>query len=320
MLRYDMIDILRNFAGSVPATRMRLPSAEALHARRSIVLVAAAAAWLPSVPKAALAADPYQELRARLAAPIVSEAGDGTMAGRPEPPLPAWLSGRWRAEQTLTEFNMPLGVQFIGAAGRPLSEAEASAAETRAQIGKPVRLELRFDAVGDGAREDRAFNSRSRLDAFAGRSVTKRSRACAVAGVDSPGLACTLVEFKGPVSQKQIVNSMRVATPSEGTAVVFSEFTRLIFARLTMPGDTRNFPPITTDSETIVALAPDAVEGGGPPEVVRGKLRLISYLQPYDALYFAAGRKSVSVSDYSLTLTRLPETPPEDAPVEEKKI
>ena len=291
---------------------MLLPSPEALHARRSIVFAAAAAACLANAPtRPALAADPYQEIRARLAAPIVSEAGDGNaMAGRPEPTLPAWLSGRWRAEQTLTEFNLPLGVQFIGAAGRPLSEAEASAAQTRAQIGKPVTLELRFDAVADGARENRAFNSRSRLDAFAGRSVTKRSQACAVAGVDSPGLACTLVEFTGPVSQKQIVNSMRVATPSEGTAapaVVFSEFTRGIFARLTMPGDTRNFPPITTDSETIVALAPEPAEGGGAPEVVRGKLRLISYLQPYDALYFAAGRKSVSISDYSLTLTRLPE-------------
>ena len=143
------------------------------------MLAAAAAACLPSAPRPALAGDPYQELCARLAAPIVSEAGDGNaMAGRPEPMLPAWLSGRWRAEQTLTDFNMPLGVQFIGAAGRPLSEAEASAAQTRAQIGKPVTLELRFNAVAGGAREDRAFNSRSRLDAFAGRSVTKRSQAC----------------------------------------------------------------------------------------------------------------------------------------------
>ena len=68
-----------------------------------------------------------------------------------------------------------------------------------------------------------------------------------------------------------------------------------------MAGDTRSFPPITTDAETIVALEPEAADAN----VLRGRLRLISYLQPYDPLYFAAGRKSVSISDYSLMLTRL---------------
>jgi len=66
-----------------------------------------------------------------------------------------------------------------------------------------------------------------------------------------------------------------------------------------VPGDTRNFPPITTDSETLLLLKADA-----SGDVLRGQLRLVSYLQPYDPLYFAAGRKSVSISDYSLTLTR----------------
>ena len=69
-----------------------------------------------------------------------------------------------------------------------------------------------------------------------------------------------------------------------------------------MPGDTRNFPPITTDSEVIVRLAPDA---GG--DVLRGQLRLVDYLNPMAPLYFAAGRKSVSINDYSLTMTRLSE-------------
>ena len=31
-------------------------------------------------------------------------------------------------------------------------------------------------------------------------------------------------------------------------------------------------------------------------------------LQPYDPLYFAAARKSVSISDYSMVLTRLADT------------
>ena len=76
------------------------------------------------------------------------------------------MVGRWRCEQTLTSFTTPLGVEFIGAPGRPLSEAEASAAQTRAQVGKPVALELRYDAVEGGAREDRAHNAQARLDAY----------------------------------------------------------------------------------------------------------------------------------------------------------
>ena len=45
----------------------------------------------------------------------------------------------------------------------------------------------------------------------------------------------------------------------------------------------------------------DAPVGG----TARGRLRLVSYLQPLDPLYFAAGGKSVSISDYSLELRRL---------------
>jgi len=41
-------------------------------------------------------------------------------------------------------------------------------------------------------------------------------------------------------------------------------------------------------------------------EAAEGRLRLIEYLQPNDPLFFAAGRKSVSISDYSVSLTRLP--------------
>lgn len=85
--------------------------------------------------------------------------------------------------------------------------------------------------------------------------------------------------------------------------VAFSDFTRAILARLTVAGDTRNFPPITTDAETLVQLTAD---GEGAADVLRGRLRLVSYLTPNDPLYFAAARKSVSISDYALTLTRLP--------------
>ena len=84
--------------------------------------------------------------------------------------------------------------------------------------------------------------------------------------------------------------SAGLATTTQAAAgspsVVFSDFTRAIFARRTVPGDTRNFPPITTDAETIVRLTPEAATA----DVLRGKLRLISYLQPYDPLYFAGAR------------------------------
>lgn len=154
-----------------------------LSSRRSLLAALPLAVCLPGHRPAAAAADAFGELLARLDAPLLSEVGDGnSMQGRPEPRLPTWLAGRWRCEQTLTGFTTPLGVQYIGAPGRPLAEAEASAAQTRAQIGKPIAFELRFDAVAEtgkaepGAVEARAFNARSRLDAFAGRPVTRTSK------------------------------------------------------------------------------------------------------------------------------------------------
>ena len=147
--------------------------------RRSVLLGAPLALWRPG---AAAAAESYESLATRMRQPVVPEVGEKPASG-PEPPLPAWMIGRWRCEQTLTSFTLPLGVEFIGAPGRPLSEAEASAAQTRAQVGQPVTLELRYVAVEGGAREDRAHNAKARLDAFAGRPVTKRAQPCAAAGV-----------------------------------------------------------------------------------------------------------------------------------------
>jgi hypothetical protein len=290
--------------------------------RRGAILSAAALASL-SPPIATLAADPFSELLTRLNSPVVTQS---SFAADKLTPLPSWLVGRWKATQTLTSFTTPLGVQYIGAPGRPISEAEASAADTRSQLGKPVTLELRFNALpGGGAVEDRAFNARSRLDAFAGRPVVRGSATCVDAGVDAPGLQCSLVEFKGPANQKQIITSMRVETASQpavqqsadGSGVeaarasvgplpfIRAETERSIFARRMVQGDSRNFPPITTDSEVLTALAPPA----RPGEPASGKLRLISYLQPLDPLYFAAGKKAVSISDYSLTLTPMVDEP-----------
>ena len=99
---------------------------------------------------------------------------------------------------------------------------------------------------------------------------------------------------------------MRVAMPraDDGGAApgafISTDSTRQIFARRKVAGDTRNFPPITTDSEVIISLAPTGDDSAS------GRLRLVEYLQPNDPLFFSASGRSVSISDYSLTLKRLP--------------
>ena len=280
--------------------------------RAAVALITPLFCSPPAQP--ARAAPAFDDLRSRLDAPIVKEPSAAPGGG--EPALPAWLEGTWRCEQTLTRFTTPLGVAFIGAPGRPISEAEASAAQTRAQLNVPVSLPLRWIKGRDGSIvEDRPFNVKSRLDAFAGRSVVRDAEACAATSsfdvLAGRPLACTLVDFKGPVSQKVLVNSARSAMSSDGgvpsDAVVLSEFVRSIFARKLAPGDTRNFPPITTDTETVLELAPST---SAPSSVLVGRLRLISYLQPLDPLYFEAAQRSVSVSDYSLRLERMPDAAP----------
>ena len=165
-----------------------------------------------------------------------------------------------------------------------------------------MALELRWAVAPEGgAVEDRAFNARSRLDAFAGRQVVRSSTTCAEAGVDAPGIACTFVDFNGPIVQKQFVNSVKVALaapPQAEGAFISSEIMRAILARRKVAGDTRDFPPLTVDSEVLLSLAPT-----GRDNAV-GRVRLVEFLNPQAPLYFAAGGSSVSISDYSLTLTR----------------
>lgn len=289
-------------------------SASIASSRRAVALAAPTAlfssAALPR-PRSAEASevDSFEELCSRIDDPVLkSPSFVPKSLASAQPLYPKWLAGRWLCTQTLTSFTTPLGVQFIGAPGRPISEAEASAAQTRAQLNMPVTLELRWLASGEGAIEDRAFNARSRFDAFAGRAVVKEASACD----DNPqAIACTYLDFKGPVQQKLLVNALRVATPpvvteasSQQPVVVASELTRGIFARKLVPGDTRSFPPITTDSETIVQLG-WAPAGGG--DELLGRLRLASYLQPLDPLFFEARGRSVSLSNYNLKLKRLSE-------------
>ena len=111
--------------------------------------------------------------------------------------------------------------------------------------------------------------------------------------------------------RKSFVTASRVATPAAASgAFVASECIRTILARR----NARKFSPITTDSERLLSLAPDGTDGGAPPAAASGGYRLVEYLQPTDLLYFEAGRKSVSISDYSLVLTRLPSSELEEGP------
>lgn len=300
--------------------------------RRALVVLAPALLCRPEPSFSAATA--FDELCARLEAPQLQEPAVAPSGARP-PALPAWIAGAWRCRQTLRAFATPQGVQFLGAAGRPISEAEASAAETRSKIGSTVELDLRYLSGDDGGSafevgistssfshpipapahpshplvqprppltppsQDRPFNTRSRLDAFAGRRVVSSCALCAEAG---QAVACVTVEFRGPASQKTITNSARLGVGSGGQTPAFalSELSRAVFSRRLQPGDTRNFPPILTDQETILLLQPSA-DGA----TATGRLRLVSYLQPLDQLYFAAGKRAVAISDYALELQRL---------------
>ena len=271
--------------------------------RRAVLQTAALLVVQPRLPS--YAADSDAALFARLSQPMLNS--PGVSPNRDQPLLPSYLAGRWSCTQTLQQFTTPLGANFIGAPGRPPSEAEASAAETRRQIGKPVELELRFNAVDGGAIEDRAFNAGSRLDAFAGRKVTRSAEACEATGsldvLAAQPVACTAVEFLGPVTQRILVNSQRVAAAPDGARIVSSEFQRSVFARRVQSDDKRNFPPIVTDSEVLLEV--EAPKAGASDDRLVGRLRLASYLQPLDPLYFAADKKAVSISDYSVELRRI---------------
>ena len=71
--------------------------------RRSVLLGAPLALLVR--PGAAAAAESYESLTTRMRQPVVPEAGEKPASG-PEPPLPAWMVGRWRCEQTLTSFTL----------------------------------------------------------------------------------------------------------------------------------------------------------------------------------------------------------------------
>jgi hypothetical protein len=202
------------------------------------------------------------------------------------------MQGTWKAGQTLVDIQAPLGIEYLGGPSANKEIAERSLQESQKQIGKTVELTVRFTTTPIGVIEDRVYNTRSRLDAFAGRPV--------VASVEYDGGSLTsqpstTTRFKGPAAQKTLLmgHAAELVTDNEW---VGSEYTRSIFA-LT---NTKTSPPIFTDNEVIYKL--ERVDN----EHVRGRIRIVGYLNAQsDKLYFEARQRSVSIQDYELVLEKI---------------
>jgi hypothetical protein len=74
------------------------------------------------------------------------------------------------------DVKTPLGLKFAGGPNGDESIARETMAQASQQLQKGVSLQLRYIPTKWGVAEDRLFNTRQRLNAFAGKSV--------VAGVD----------------------------------------------------------------------------------------------------------------------------------------
>eukprot|EP00978_Attheya_sp_CCMP212_P013830 scaffold34882_cov52-Attheya_sp.AAC.1 len=222
--------------------------------------------------------------------------------------FPAWMEGEWDVTQTLVNVATPLGLKFIGGPAASLEVAQASLVETKKQLNIPVNLKLRWIGTKFGMAEDLLFNTRQRLDSFAGRSVvasvdysdvraSNRAAIMAGGGSELDPLATTVVRFKGPAAQKTFLLAHGTepdrSDPNHKWAGF--ELLRSIFA-LT---NTNTVPPVTTDTESIWYLEN---KGDG---VVEAKLRLASYLNAQsDSLYFESKNKAVFISDYTLRMTQ----------------
>lgn len=220
--------------------------------------------------------------------------------------FPSYLAGEWEVTQTLQDTKTPLGLKFVGGPNGVEQIAADTMAEAQKNIGKPVYLRLRFIPTKWGVAEDRLFNAKQRLDAFAGKSVvasveyanvggSNRPSVLAMGGTEQDPLQTTIVRFKGPAAQKTFAVSHGAESLSDTQWVGF-ELDRSIFALTNQS----TAPPLTTDSELIWFF-----EKKNNDEV-QGKLRIAGYLNPQsDTLYFDARNRAVSLQDYTLDMKRV---------------
>ena len=84
---------------------------------------------------------------------------------------PSWLDGTWDTTQTLIKTSTPLGLKYVGGPNGSISIAKESLAEQEKQLNIPYAFQLKFKNTKFGVSEDRLFNTKQRLNAFAGRNV-----------------------------------------------------------------------------------------------------------------------------------------------------
>jgi len=219
---------------------------------------------------------------------------------------PSYLAGEWAVTQTLTDMQAPLGNKYVGGPNGSAEIAEESINEARSKIGVPVRLKLRYLPTKWGIVEDRLYNNKERLDAFALKSVvasvqyadvggSNRKSVLALGGKEDDPLQTTLVYFKGPAAQKTFLTSHGSSQLSD-TLWMGYEVQRSIFALTNQ----NTSPPITTDSESIWSF--DRLDN----DHIQGKLRIAGYLTPQnDAFYFDAQNRAVSLQDYTIDMKRI---------------
>jgi hypothetical protein len=225
--------------------------------------------------------------------------------------FPSFLAGDWTVTQTLVNVSAPLGLKFIGGPNGVVSIAQATMDQARSKIGEPVELKLRYLPTKWGVAEDRMYNTKQRLNSFAGKTVvasvayadvggSNRPAVLAMGGTVEDPLQTTVVYFKGPVAQKNFVVSHGGESLVAGDTSLSSwsgyELQRSIFALTNQ----NTAPPITTDSEYIWQFQQlDDTH-------VRGKLRIAGYLNAQsDTLYFDARNRAVSLQDYTLDMHRI---------------
>jgi hypothetical protein len=220
--------------------------------------------------------------------------------------FPSFLAGEWQVTQTLIDTATPLGLRFVGGPNGVEQIAKETMAEARRNIGKPVSLRLRYIPTKWGIAEDRLFNTRQRLDAFAGKPVvanveyanvggSNRPSVLAMGGTEQDPLQTTVTRFKGPAAQKTFVVSHGAETLSDNEWSGY-ELDRSIFALTNQ----NTAPPLTTDSELIWYFEQK------DKDHVQGKLRIAGYLNPQsDTLYFEARNRAVSLQDYTLDMKRI---------------
>ena len=223
--------------------------------------------------------------------------------------FPSFLEGDWKCTQTLVDTKTPLGLVFLGGPNGDLDVARTSMDQARKQVGKPISLSLRYIKTKWGVAEDRLFNSRERLNAFADKDVvsnvfyadvggSNRKSVLLLGGTELDPLQTSVVYFKGPAAQKSFVTSHASEIVGEGekSSYIISETQRSIFA-LT---NSNTSPPITTDTEYIWKFDPI------DESHVKVKLRIAGYLNAQnDKLYFEARNRAVSLQDYTIDMTKV---------------